>query len=436
MQVSVEATSGLGRRLTIDVPAEKVDAQVSQRLREAQKSVRMDGFRPGKVPLATVQKRYGAAVRNEVLADVMRETYMEAVTQEKLEPAGMPGFEAVTNEAGKDLRYTATIEIFPEVKLGGFDGIEVERVQAEIAAADVDEMIETLRSQRATFQAADRAAADGDRVTINYVGRKDGEAFAGGSADNQKLVLGSNSMIPGFEAGIVGHKAGEEFVLPITFPADYQAEELKGQAVEFTITLTQVEEKVLPEVDAEFMAAFGVKEGDAEKFRAEVQKNMERELKNAVENKTKQQVMDGLVKLHDFDLPQALVKGEIGRMRQQMVQQFGGGQRFDASLLPDDLFAEQAERSVRLGLIVREIVSQNDIKVDDAAVRARVDEIAAQYEDAKEVVDYFYNNRQQLQQIEGAVLEQMVVDKVLAAAKVSDKTVSYKEAVTPASEDN
>lgn len=436
MQVSVEATSGLGRRLTIDVPAEKVDAQVSQRLREAQKSVRMDGFRPGKVPLATVQKRYGAAVRNEVLADVMRETYMEAVTQEKLEPAGMPGFEAVTNEAGKDLRYTATIEIFPEVKLGGFDGIEVERVQAEIAAADVDEMIETLRSQRATFQAADRAAADGDRVTINYVGRKDDEAFAGGSADNQKLVLGSNSMIPGFEAGIVGHKAGEEFLLPITFPADYQAEELKGQAVEFTITLTQVEEKVLPEVDAEFMAAFGVKEGDAEKFRAEVQKNMERELKNAVENKTKQQVMDGLVKLHDFDLPQALVKGEIGRMRQQMVQQFGGGQRFDASLLPDDLFAEQAERSVRLGLIVREIVSQNDIKVDDAAVRAHVDEIAAQYEDAKEVVDYFYNNRQQLQQIEGAVLEQMVVDKVLAAAKVSDKTVSYKEAVTPASDDN
>lgn len=436
MQVSVEATSGLGRRLTIDVPADKVDAQVNQRLREAQKSVRMDGFRPGKVPLSTVQKRYGAAVRNEVLADVMRETYLEAVTQEKLEPAGMPGFEAVTNESGKDLRYTATIEIFPEVKLAGFDGIDVERVQAEIAATDVDEMIENLRTQRAAFQVAERAAQDGDRVTINYVGRKDGEAFAGGSADNQKLLLGSNSMIPGFEAGIIGHKAGEEFVLPLTFPADYQAEELKGQSVEFTITLTQVEEKALPEVNAEFMTAFGVKDGDAEKFRAEVQKNMERELKNAVENKTKQQVMEGLVKAHDFDLPQALVKGEIGRMRQQMFQQFGGGQRFDASMLPDDLFAEQAERSVRLGLIVREIVAQQELKVDEAAVRARVDEIAAQYEDAKEVVDYFYGNRQQLQQIEGAVLEQMVVDKVLAAAKVSDKTVSYKEAVTPAGNDD
>lgn len=434
MQVSVESTSSLERRLTIDVPAADVDNKVNERLREAQKNLRINGFRPGKVPLQVVKQRYGSAVRNEVLADVMRDTYTQAVAQEKLEPAGMPGFEAVTNEAGQDLRYVATLEVFPEVELGAFDSIAVERLQSEIVESDVDEMIEKLRSQRAEFEEVERAAADGDRVVIDYLGRKDGEAFDGGTADGQRLELGSNSMIPGFEAGIVGHKAGEEFVVPVTFPEDYQAEELKGQAVEFTITLHNVEAKALPEVDAEFMKAFGVEDGDADKFRAEIKSNMERELKQAVEGKTKQQVMDGLVELHTFELPKALIDGEISRMRQQMMQQFGGGQQFDASMLPDDLFATQAERSVRLGLIVRQIVSQHELEADADAVKARIEEIAAQYDDKEAVTSYFFENAQQLQQIEGMVLEQQVVDKVLSEAQLSDKTVDYKDAVAAAGE--
>jgi trigger factor len=431
MQVSVEATSGLGRRLTIDVPADQVDAKVDQRLRDAQKNLRMDGFRPGKVPLTMIKKRYGAAVRNEVLADVMRETYTEAVTQEKLEPAGLPGFEAVNNEAGKDLRYTANIEVFPEVVLADFSGIDVDRQQAEITPADVDEMIDTLRRQRATTQEVGRAAVIGDGVVVDFVGRKGGEEFEGGKAQGQRLELGSGAMIPGFEEGIVGHKKGDEFVLPLTFPVDYQAEELKGQAVEFTITLKAVEEKVLPELDAEFMEAFGVEGGDAEKFRTEVEKNMQRELKSAVENKIKQQVMNGLLKLHDFDLPDALVKGEVGRMRQQMLAQFGGGQKLDPEMLPEDLFVDRAERSVRLGLIVREIVDQHDLKADEAAVRARVEEVASQYEDSVAVTEYLMGNAQQRREVEGAVLEQLVVDKVLESARVRDTKVSYKEAVMP-----
>ncbi|MEQ9508452.1 MAG: trigger factor, partial [Alloalcanivorax xenomutans] len=296
---------------------------------------------------------------------------------------------------------------------------------------DVDEMIETLRSQCSDFAEVDRAAEQGDRVNIDYKGLKDGEAFEGGSAEGQNLELGSGSMIPGFEDGIVGMKAGEEKDIDVTFPEEYHSEELKGQAVVFQIKVNKVEAKALPEVDAEFMKAFGVEDGDLETFKTEVRNNMERELKNAVSGKVKEQTMDGLAKLHEFDLPAALIKQEIDRMRQQMVQQFGGGQQFDASMLPEELFRDQAERSVRLGLVVRAILEKNDLKPDADRVKARVEDIAAQYEQPQELINWIYNNPQQLQQIEGAVLEDQVVDLVLEGAKVEEKTMSYQEAVKP-----
>ncbi len=431
MQVSVETTSGLERRLTVGVPAEKVDSAVEDKLQEAKKNVRLDGFRPGKVPMREVKRRFGSAVRNDVLADVMREAFIEAVEQEKLQPAGMPGFEATTNEPGKDLEFVATFEVYPEVELQAFDGIAVEKPQADVSDEDVDTMIETLRQQRAQFEEVERAAEQGDRVNINYKGLKDGEAFEGGTADGQNLELGSGQMIPGFEDGIVGMKAGEEKDIDLTFPEEYHSEELKGQAVVFQIKVNKVEGKQLPEVDAEFMKAFGVDDGDEAKFKAEVRKNMERELKNAITGKVKEQVMEGLSDLHAFDLPAALVSQEVQRMRQQMVQQFGGGQQFDASILPDDLFTEQAQRSVRLGLIIRAILDQNELKADADKVKARVEEIAEQYEKPEEVVNWVYGNPQQLQQIEGAVLEEQVVDLVLASAKVDEKTMSYQDAVKP-----
>ena len=428
MQVSVETTSGLGRRMTVGVPAQNLASQIEKRLAEAQKTMRIDGFRPGKVPMREVKRRFGGAVRNEVLGEVMRESFFKAIEQEKIEPAGMPQFEPKTVEDGKDFEFTATFDVYPEISLAAFDSISVEKLSAEVGDADIDQMIDTLRKQRATWAEKDGAAADGDRVNIDYEGFKDGEAFAGGSAKGQNLVLGSGSMIPGFEDGLKGKKAGEETTLKLTFPEDYHAEDLKGAAVEFKVTVNKVEAQQLPEVDAGFMEAFGVKDGDADKFRAEVRKNMERELKNAVTAKVKEQVMDGLVSAHDFEVPHALVHGEILRMRQQMVQQFGGGQQFDPSMLPEELFKDQAERSVRLGLVVREILEKNELKADADKVRARIEEIAEQYEEPQEVINYFYGNPQQLQQVEGAVLEEQVVELVLAGAKVSEKAVSYEEA--------
>jgi trigger factor len=292
-------------------------------------------------------------------------------------------------------------------------------------------MIETLRQQRAEFADVDRASETGDRVNLNFKGLKDGEAFEGGTAEGQNLELGSGQMIPGFEDGIVGMKAGDEKDIDVTFPEDYQSEDLKGQAVVFQIKVNKVEGKALPEVDAEFMKGFGVDDGDETKFKAEVRKNMERELKNAITSKVKEQAMDGLVNLHEFDLPGALVTQEIQRMRQQMMQQFGGGQQFDPSILPDDLFKEQAERSVRLGLVVRSIIDKNEIKADADKVKARVEEIAEQYEKPEEVVSWVYSNPQQLQQIEGAVLEEQVVDLVLESAKVEERTMAYEDAVKP-----
>ncbi len=430
MQVSVEVTSGLERRLTMGVPAEKLDNVVNDRLAKAQKNLRLPGFRPGKVPMSEVRRRFGKEVRLEAMGELMQQSFFEAVEQEKIEPAGMPRFEPISMEPGEEVKFSATFEVFPEVELADFANLEVAKLVSEIKDEDVDKLIEDLRAQRATWKEKEGAAAEGDRVNINYVGTLEGEAFEGGTADGQNLELGSGQMIPGFEDGIVGLSAGEEKTIDVTFPEDYHAENLKGQAVQFAITVNKVEERELPEVDAEFMAQFDVEDGDLDAFRAEVKKNMERTLKQNVEAKIKGKVMDALVEAHEFDIPKALVDGEVMRMRQQMVQQFGGGQQFDSSMLPAELFTEQAERSVRLGLIIRNIVQEHDVKADEDKVRAHVEEIAAQYQDPQELIDWVYSNPEQLQQLEGAVLEQQVVDLVMAKAKVEEKSVSYAEAVS------
>jgi trigger factor len=431
MQVSVETTSGLERRVTVGVPASEVENAVEERLKEAQKNLRLDGFRPGKVPMREIKRRYGSAVRNEVMSDVMRNHFIKAVEQESLQPAGMPHFEATKNEPGKDLEFTATFEIYPDVELSDFSQINVEKPVAEVGDSDVDEMIETLRKQRSQWKEVDEAAKEGDRVNIDYEGTKDGEAFEGGSAQGQNLELGSGSMIDGFEDGIVNMKAGEEKELNLQFPEDYHSEDLAGQKVVFKVKVNKVETRELPEVDEEFMKAFGVEGGDMDKFRAEVRKNMERELKAQTRNKTKEQVMDGLIGIHEFDVPESLVKQEVDRQRQQMVQQFGGGQQFDASMLPDDLFREQAERGVRLGLIMRSIMEKHELKADADRVKQQVEEMAEQYEQPQEVINYVYSNPQQLQQVEGAVLEEQLVDLVLEQAQVSEKKMSYEDAVRP-----
>ena len=430
MQVSVETTSGLERRLTIAIPAEKIEAEVNQRIKQTAPKVKLDGFRPGKVPARVVRQRFGQGIRQEVLGELMSSSFYDAVTQEKLKPAGQPEIEPKQIEEGKDFSFTATFEVYPEFDLIDLKGVEIKRPVTEVTDADVAEMIETLRKQQATFAEADKAAEEGDQVNIDFEGFKDGEAFAGGKAEGADLVLGSKQMIPGFEDGLVGAKAGEEKELNLTFPEDYHAENLKGADVVFKVKVNTVKASKLPELDDEFFAKFNITEGGLDALKAEVKKNMERELKQALKNRIKQQVMDAILEKNSIDIPSSLIEQEINALRQQMFQQFGGGGQMpnlDASLLPNELFTDQANRRVKLGLLLSKAVEAHGIKADADKVRETVEDIASAYESSDEVVNYYYSNQQLLGQVQAMVLEDDVVDKLLDSADVSEQNLSYSE---------
>jgi trigger factor len=430
MQVSVETTSSLERRLTIGVPSEQIDSEVAVRLKKASGNVRLDGFRQGKVPFKVLKQRFGAGVRQEVIGEVMQKSFYDAIMQENLKPAGQPTIEPKVFEEGKDLEFIATFEVYPEVELGDYAAIEVEKLSAEITEDDIEKMIEALRTQAATWEKVDREAQQGDQLLIDFTGTRDGEEFEGGSATDHELVLGSNRMIPGFEDGLVGASAGDSKTLELTFPEDYHSEDLKGAAVQFQVQVKQVKEQKLASLDDEFFARFGVTEGGEEAFRAEVKGNMERELRNATTLKLKNQVMDGILAGNEIEIPGALVEGEIKVLRGQMVQQFGSSAaQFDQSMLPDDMFREQAEKRVRLGLLLAEIISKEKIEADADKVRAVIDEQAASYEDPEQVVNWYYGNEENLQPVKSMVLEDCVVEKILESAKVTDRQCSYEEAV-------
>lgn len=431
MQVSVETTSGLERRLTITIPAQKIQSEVDARINKIAPQAKIDGFRPGKVPVSVVRQRYGEGVRQEVLGDLMSNSFQDAVIQEKLRPAGQPTVEPRQIENGKDFSFTATFEIYPEIKIKDINGAEVVRAKVEINDADVDTVIETIRKQQANYTEADKAAEEGDRVVIDFEGFKDGEAFEGGKGEGHHLVLGSKQMIPGFEDGLIGAKKGEVKELNLTFPEDYHAEALKGAAVVFKVTVNAVEARELPAIDEAFMARFGVKEGGVDALKAEVRKNMERELKQTLKNHLKKQVLDAILEKNKIDVPNALIQQEIGVMRRQMLQQFGGGAQFDGmdldNLLPADMFSEEATRRVTLGLLLSQVVEDKAIKATDEKVREAVEEIASAYEVANEVIDWYYKNRQQLAQVEALVLEDTVIDTLLAVANVKEQAMSYDE---------
>ncbi|MBW5416031.1 MULTISPECIES: trigger factor [Pseudomonas] len=430
MQVSVESTSALERRMTVGVPAERIETEVAKRLQQTARRVKVPGFRPGKVPMSVIRQRYEASARQEAFGDLIQETFYEAIVQEKLNPAGAPSVEPKAYEKGKDLEYVATFEVFPEFEVKGLEDIQVERLQSEVADSDLDNMLEILRKQNTRYEEVDREAANDDQVTIDFVGKIDGEAFQGGSANGTQLVLGSGRMIPGFEEGLVGAKAGEERVLNLTFPEDYQNLDLAGKTAEFSVKVTKVSAPQLPEMNEEFFAQFGVQESTLEGFRAEVRKNMDRELRQAIKNKVKNQVMDGLIAANPIEVPAALINSEVDRLRVQAVQQFGGNIKPDQ--LPAELFTEQAKRRVVLGLIIAEMVKQFELKPDDERVRALIEEMASAYQEPEQVVAWYYQNEQQLNEVRSVVLEEQVVDTVLEKAKVTDKQVSYEDAVKPA----
>ena len=430
MQVSVESTSALERRMTVGVPAERIEAEVTKRLQQTAKRAKVPGFRPGKVPMNVIRQRYEESARQEALGDLIQGSFYEAIVEQKLNPAGAPAVEPKVFEKGKDLEYVATFEVFPEFEVTGLDTIAVERLSAEVADSDVDNMLEILRKQNTRFEAVERAAENGDQLNIDFVGKIDGEVFAGGSAKGTQLVLGSGRMIPGFEEALVGVKAGEERLINPTFPADYQNLDLAGKAAEFTVTVNAVEAPALPELNDEFFAQFGIKEGGIEGFRAEVRKNMERELRQAIKSKVKNQVMEGLLAANPVEVPKALISNEVNRLRVQAVQQFGGNIKPDQ--LPAELFEEQAKRRVVLGLIVAEVVKQFDLKPNEDRVRELIQEMASAYQEPEQVVAWYYKNDQQLNEVRSVVLEEQVVDTVLQKAKVTDTSVSYEDAVKPA----
>jgi len=429
MQVSVEATTGLERRMTVSLPAADLNQQVSERLKKAQKTVSIKGFRKGKVPMSVLEQRFGAGVRQEVLGELVNKSYGEALAEKEIRPAGQPIIEEM-DEPAKDadeFSYTAVFEVYPEVELGDVSKIKIETAETEVNDSDVDEMLEMLRKQNATSETVDRAAKEGDTVVIDFVGSIDGEEFEGGKAEGSSLELGSGQMIPGFESGIVGMKAGESRNVEVTFPEDYQAENLKGKDAVFAITLKEVKEQVLPEIDADFIANFGIEDGDIEALKAEVRSNMERELEKKKLQFKKNQVMDALCDLHDFDMPQAMVKEEINRAKQEMFQQYGGGENLDLSQLPDEPFVEQATKRVKLGLLMSELVKKENITADADSVKEEISKMAAGYEDPQQVEQYYYSNENLLNSVQMKVLEDRVVEHISGLAKATPVKLSYTE---------
>lgn len=432
MQVSVETTSALERRVTIQVPAEKVETAVEQRLRETAKKVKIDGFRPGKVPFAEVKRRFGESVRQEVLSDVMREHFVEAVTQEKLNPAGTPNIEPKNLKAGEDFEFVATFEVYPEIELKSVADQAIERPVSEVTDEDLEVLVTDLRQQRAQFEVAEKAAESGDQVNLDFEGFVDGEAFAGGKGEGYDLVLGSNSFIPGFEDQLIGTQAGEEKDVEVTFPEDYQAENLAGKAAVFKCKVNAVKAQQLPELNDEFFAQFGVSEGGLEAFHAEVRKNMQAQLKQALRNTTKQAAFKALMDANPIEVPQALIANEVDNLRRQAAQQYNLGADFDISQIPADLFKDQAENNVKLGLLVGELIKANEMKAEDSVVDELLNEMAQSYQEPEKVIDYYRSNAEMLRQVQAAALEQQVVDKLLADAQVTDVNKTFRELAMPA----
>lgn len=432
MQVSVETTQGLERQVTITVPADKIDAEVKSRLRDLAKRQRIDGFRPGKAPVSLIQKRYGLAVLQEVAGEQMQRHFYDAIIANKLTPAGTPTFAPGQLEQGKDLEFKATFEVYPEVAVKNLDKIEVNKPVVEIADADLDKMLETLRKQHAKWEEKKGKAATGDRVIIDFVGSIDGEEFEGGKATNFTLELGQGRMIPGFEDGIVGKKAGEQVTVDVTFPEEYHAENLKGKAASFAVTVNTVEKQVLPELNDEFAALFGLETATVDALKTEVRKNMERELNQNIKAKVKDQVIKGLLANNDVEVPQALIKGEVDVLRKQALQRFGNN--LDPKQLPElpaSLFEEQAKDRVKVGLLLGEVIKTNELKVDDSKVQALIETVASAYEDPQEVVQYYNSNKELLQSMRNVALEEQAIEVILAGAKVTEEKAAFDEIMNP-----
>ena len=424
MQVSVESTGTLERRMEVQVPAVEIDKAVDERLQRLSRTVRLKGFRPGKVPVKVVRQQFGQQVRQEVLNDVVQSSFAEAVDQEKLTPAGGPRIEPISVGDG-DLKYRAVFEIVPQIELKGLETLPVERPVADVSEADIDAMIQNLREQKPTFTSVEREARDTDRVTIDFNGTIDGQPFEGGSGENIPIVLGAGRMLADFEAGLVGAKGGEQRTIKLTFPQNYGAQALAGKNAEFAVAVKSIEERHLPELDEEFCKLYGVEQGGIEQLRREVEENMRRELADAIRARLKKQVLDGLAAANAIELPKSMVDAQVRDMQIDAARRMGA--RDASQIPPPDAFQEAARRRVQLSLLVSEVIKNANIQVNQAQVQARFQELAQQYPDALQAVEQYRTNPQMRRQMEAAVLEDQVVDWLLERARVTDKESSFKE---------
>ncbi len=428
MESTTAQASELERRVDLSIAIADVEKEMEQRLKRMGRNVKMPGFRPGKVPFSIVKQQYGDQARHEVLSEQLDRVFGETVTEQKVRVAGYPRIEPKQSESNTHLEFTAIFETYPEFAPGDLSAAEIERPVLEVGAAEIDKTLDILRKQRVSYADTDRAAAKEDRVVIDFLGKKDGVPFQGGQANDYPFVLGQGMMLPDFENAVEGAKAGESKTFDLTFPADYHAKDLAGQTVQFDITIKQVQEPKLPEVDAEFAKSMGVADGDVEKMKAEIEANLKREVKRRIEGKIKDQVMEALLQANPITVPTALVDMEVQRLmqaaRQDMEQR--GMKTKDFPIQPE-WFADQAKRRVTLGLILAEVVKTEKLQATPEQVRAMVEETAQSYEQPEEVIRWYYAQPQRLQEVEGVAIENNVVAWVLGKAKVTDKAAVFDE---------
>jgi trigger factor len=425
MQVSVESTGALERRIEVSVPRERIEQAIDERLKRVSRTAKLKGFRPGKVPFKVVKQQFGAQVRQEVLSDLMQSSFAEAVTQQKLNPAAGPRIEPISVGPEQDLKYRATFEVFPEIELKGVEGIAVVRPAAEVAEADVDAMVLNLREQRPRFEAVERQSREGDRVTMDFEGQIDGAEFEGSKGTDVAVLLGGGRMLKDFETGITGMKADEHRQIDVPYPADYHNAALAGKVARFEVHLKKVEERKLPELDDEFCREYGVLEGGIEQLRKEVRENMERELEQNVRARLKAQLLEGLLAANPVEVPQSLVDAQVREMQIDAARRMGA--RDASQVPPPEPFVEGARKRVALGLLIGELIKTRGLKIDRERVEARLADLAASYPDPEQVTKAYRQNPDALRQIENIVIEDQVVDLLLEQAKVTDQPATFKD---------
>jgi len=425
MQVSVESTGALERRMEVSVPKEQIEQAVDERLQRVSRTAKLKGFRPGKAPIKVIRQQFGAQVRQEVLSDLMQQSFARAVNEAKLTPAAGPRIEPISSAPGADLKYRAVFEVIPEITLNNVDGLEIDRPVAEVSQADIEAMVQNLREQRPSFIEAERESREGDRVTMDFKGLINGQAFEGSTGDDVAVVLGAGRMLKDFEAGIIGVKSGEQKQISVPYPAGYHNKDLAGQTAEFNVQVKKVEEKQLPPLDDAFCREYGVTEGGIERLLAEVADNMRRELAENVRARVKQQLFDRLLAANPVEVPNALVQQQVRDMQMDTARRMGAKEA--SQVPPAEPFIEPARRRVALGMLVNELVKSRNLQLDRARVDARLVELAATYPDPDAIIGAYRQNQDAMRQVEGMVLEDQVVDYLVARARVNDQPSTFKE---------